>query len=209
MRAGIITKQPPGRFALRCSRTCLKQENWQTGLLAGGAFAPYERFAPGKTSTHGKFILPEHFNRWRAEPPFGRRNKKRKTSAFSRCLSFLEHRNTIDTGRIWGPTQWGGAFAPYERFCRRRKPRRRGNSFAPIILISRGIHKNSHTFWCGYFYGLRVKSECHHSSLQPLSLERFQNGPFGPRRFCGVNSERSGELRRGGFADPEHFNAEG
>ena len=26
----------------------------------------------------------------------------------------------------------------------------------------------------------------------------------GPRRECGVNSERSGELRRGGFADPEH-----
>ncbi len=31
------------------------------------------------------------------------------------CL--LEHCNTIDAGRKWGPTQWGGAFAPYERFA--------------------------------------------------------------------------------------------
>ncbi len=31
------------------------------------------------------------------------------------------------------------------------------------------------------------------------------NGPSGPRRECGANSECSEELRRGGFADPEHF----
>ena len=55
---------------------------------------------------------------------------------------------------------------------------------------------------------LWLKSECRHSS-QPHSWKRSQNGSSGPRRFCGVNSERSGELRRGGFADPEHSNAEG
>ena len=35
---------------------------------------------------------------------------------------------------------------------------------------------------------------------------KSSNGPSGPRRECGVNSERSEELRRGGFADPEHLN---
>ena len=64
------------------------QENWQTGLLSGGAFAPYERFAAGKTSAQGEFISPEHFNHRRVEPPSGRRNPKRRTSAFSRCPSF-------------------------------------------------------------------------------------------------------------------------
>lgn len=34
---------------------------------------------------------------------------------------------------------------------------------------------------------------------------RASNGPSGPRCECGVNSERRGELRRGGFVDPEHF----
>ncbi len=32
------------------------------GLPADGAFAPYERFAFGKTSAQGQFICPEHFN---------------------------------------------------------------------------------------------------------------------------------------------------
>lgn len=31
-------------------------------LPAGGAFAPYERFAFGKTSAQGQFICLEHFN---------------------------------------------------------------------------------------------------------------------------------------------------
>ena len=35
---------------------------------------------------------------------------------------------------------------------------------------------------------------------------RSSNSPSGPRRECGVNSERSEELRGGGFADPAHLN---
>jgi len=31
-----------------------------TGLLAGGAGAPYERFAPGKTSAQGRLCRSEH-----------------------------------------------------------------------------------------------------------------------------------------------------
>lgn len=82
----------------------------------------------------------------------GGKTPKRKTRLMA-CLSFLYHRNSIDAGRTWGPAQRGGAFAPYKCFCRRRKPWRRGNSFAPSILISHGIYKNSHTLRCGYFYG--------------------------------------------------------
>ena len=36
-------------------------EKYLTGLLAGGAFAPYELFAAGKTSAQGEFISPEDF----------------------------------------------------------------------------------------------------------------------------------------------------
>ena len=35
-------------------------EDHPTGLLAGGAFAPYERFAAGKTSAQAEFISAEH-----------------------------------------------------------------------------------------------------------------------------------------------------
>ena len=34
-------------------------EKYLTGLLAGGAFAPYELFAAGKTSAQGEFISPK------------------------------------------------------------------------------------------------------------------------------------------------------
>ena len=36
------------------------QKNHPTGLLAGGAFALYERFAAGKTSAQGRLCRPEH-----------------------------------------------------------------------------------------------------------------------------------------------------
>ena len=37
-------------------------EKHPNGLLAGGAFAPYKRFATGKTLAQGEFTSPEHFN---------------------------------------------------------------------------------------------------------------------------------------------------
>ena len=43
-----------------------------------------------------------------------------------------------DARRTWVPTQWGGAYAPYKCFRPGRKPWRRGNSFAPSILITKG-----------------------------------------------------------------------
>ena len=52
----------------------LLQKNHQTGLLAGGAGAPYERFAAGKTSAQAEFTSAEHFNPkgesrlWRLKP---------------------------------------------------------------------------------------------------------------------------------------------
>ena len=49
-----------------------------TGLLAGGAFAPYERFAAGKTSAQAEFTSAEHLKYRRAEAAFGGRSPKRK-----------------------------------------------------------------------------------------------------------------------------------
>ena len=40
---------------------------------------------------------------------------KNRSKRYVAC-SDLTYRNTIDAGRRWGPTQWGGAFAPYKRF---------------------------------------------------------------------------------------------
>ena len=43
-----------------------------------GAFAPYKRFAKGKTLAEAEFISAEHFNLRRVEAAFGRRNPKQK-----------------------------------------------------------------------------------------------------------------------------------
>ncbi|WP_317380600.1 hypothetical protein, partial [uncultured Intestinimonas sp.] len=44
---------------LRLSAVLL--EEYPIGLLTGGAFAPYKRFAAGKTLVQGQFTCPEHF----------------------------------------------------------------------------------------------------------------------------------------------------
>ena len=41
-----------------------------------------------------------------------------RSKRYDAC-SDVEHRNSIDAGRTWGPTQRGGAFAPYKRFHHR------------------------------------------------------------------------------------------
>ena len=38
-----------------------------------------------------------------------------RSKRYEAC-SDMYHRNSIDACRTWGPTQWGGAFAPYKRF---------------------------------------------------------------------------------------------
>ena len=80
--------------------------------------------------------------------------------------------NSIDAKKMWGPARRGGAFAPYKRFRQRRKPWRRGNSFALSTFISHGIHKNSHTFRCGYFYGLSKQYRCTIPVL-PIKMRSF------------------------------------
>jgi hypothetical protein len=62
-------------------------EKHPNGLLAGGAFAPYKRFATGKTLAQGEFTSPEHFNHRRVERPTGAKPKRKcdlsKQAAFS------------------------------------------------------------------------------------------------------------------------------
>ena len=65
-------------------------QSWRpspTGLLAGGAFAPYKRFAAGETSAQAEFTSAEHLDHRRVERANGLRNLKRKTRQMS-CLSF-------------------------------------------------------------------------------------------------------------------------
>ena len=45
--------------SLRLSAVLL--EEYPIGGLAGSAFAPYKRFAAGKTLAQGQFTCPEHF----------------------------------------------------------------------------------------------------------------------------------------------------
>ena len=57
--------------------------------------------------------------------------------------------------------------------------------------------------------GERFRGQSSQSAPKTKSQPSPRHGPSGPRRECGVNSERSEELRRGGFAVPEHFNPKG
>ena len=118
-------------------------EDHPTGLLAGGAFAPYERFAAGKTSAQAEFISAEHFKSkggsrlWRLEP-------KKKDMIKDHVFLFviprqfgyfkISHKQAElhPTGLLAG-----GASAPYKRFRLKRKPWRRANSFHPSILNQR------------------------------------------------------------------------
>ena len=84
-----------------------------------------------------------------------------------------------------GPHRVGRRFTPYKCFRRRGKPWRRGNSFAPSILISPGIHKNSHTFRCGYFYGGGGGSRTLVEAFSSLFLYYLQSiVPQRKARFC-------------------------
>ena len=55
------------RLKLICSRFKKLQESRATGHLAGGANAPYERFAAGKTSAQAEFTSAEHLNHRRVK----------------------------------------------------------------------------------------------------------------------------------------------
>ena len=62
-------------------------EKYPIDRLVGGAFAPYKRFATGKTLAQGEFTSPEHFNHRRVERPTGAKPKRKcdlsKQVAFS------------------------------------------------------------------------------------------------------------------------------
>ena len=79
-------------------------EDHPTGLLAGGAFAPYKRFRRRrKPWPRANSFRPSILNQ-RVEPPSGRQNPKRKTSA--KQMSFFLVRLT---GVEWG-------FLPFTTF---------------------------------------------------------------------------------------------
>lgn len=77
--------------------------------------------------------------------------------------------------------------------------------------FSAGTQKEGHDFVVSFFLKQTNSFDDFPSGLHPKPNRNpaRDHGPSGPRRKCGVNSERSGELRRGGFAVPEHFNRKG
>ena len=81
------------------------------------------------------------------------------------CPSPRDFQQTNPTGPLAG-----GAFAPHKRFRPRRKPWRRANSLRLSILISRGIQKNNHTFWCGYFFGASDEARTRYLHLGKVAL---------------------------------------
>src|SRR5699024_5298280 len=91
----IGSKKTPAKQVLLFGKKRLKSifgtdrtaaENRPTGFPAGGAFAPYERFAADKTSAQAGFTSAEYF-RSKGEAAPRRRNKKERHDQRS-CLSF-------------------------------------------------------------------------------------------------------------------------
>ena len=70
-----------------------------TGLLAGGAGAPYKVFASDETLAQGEFTSPEHSNTEGRRPPSAAETQKERHAVS--VSSFLEHRNTIDANDLY------------------------------------------------------------------------------------------------------------
>ena len=82
----------------------------------------------------------------------------------------------------------GGAFAPYERFRRRRKPRRRGGFAGPSISITEGLRrplggatqKGRHDFRRAFLFGGpdRIRTDDPYNANQHLELFSNISGHF-------------------------------
>ena len=112
--------------------------------------------------------------------------------------------NSIDANQNRGPTRWV-AFALRERFAA-GKTLAEGQFICPEHVKSPegggglwppGPKKKGTLFSVSFFLSCPNTLD---------AVAKSVNGPSGPRRECGVNSECRVELRRGGFADPEYLN---
>ena len=84
MRMHRFLKKPEQAHIACSGVPCVEEREAGIGwgsARRGGAFAPYERFAAGKTSAQGEFISPEHLksNEWRT-PSAAKTQKERHTS---------------------------------------------------------------------------------------------------------------------------------
>ena len=68
------------------------------------------------------------------------------------------------------PAFWPAAPLHRTSVLPQAKPWRRANSLRPSILISRGIQKNNHTFWCGYFFGASDEARTRYLHLGKVAL---------------------------------------
>ena len=173
--------------------------NHQTGHLAGGANAPYERFAAVKTSAEGWLCHPEHLNHRRAERALGPRSPKRKTrykrvflfgkALQSRYFKFsIRHLEILPNGPS-GPRRFCGVRA----FC--RSPNLGGG----MALPSRAFESPKGGVGPRSFWWRRGESNSRPKTL-PWELLRAQTVIAGvllsrfPSPWASRHAQGSGEL---------------
>ena len=139
-----------------------------TAGSAGGAFAPYERFAAGENLGAGAALPPRAFQSPKGEAALWAAQPKKKGTTFvvPFCLQEAVKIDIPDLQRRFKRITHtgllaGGAFAPCKRFRRRRKPWRRGGFAAPSISITEGwrrpkaagTQKGRHDFRRAFLFG--------------------------------------------------------
>ena len=72
-------QKPPGILRFQ-GDGCLVLTKETEAVWQGGAFAPYKRFAAGKTLAEAEFTSAEHFKHRRVKAASGRRNPQKRTS---------------------------------------------------------------------------------------------------------------------------------
>lgn len=69
------------------------------------------------TFSYEKYLFsPQAKQWWENVPKHLKITKSPRKIILGDFVLMLGYQNSIDAGRTWGPTRWGGAFAPYKRF---------------------------------------------------------------------------------------------
>ncbi len=158
-------------------------------------------FVCGENLGGGAIYLLQALKYQRVERPTGAEPKK-KDMAYGHVFLFCKGRLRSIFSRNKTKTPQSGLCSDVE-----------GTVKTDISAKSKNAAKRRHqitTQRSGCDLGRRSNEAGVKSDTECCSIE-MPNRPSGQRRLCAVNSEvpRTEELRRGGFADPEHFNTEG
>ena len=139
-----------------------------------------------------------------AAPPYGAPGQicpqkglsvsKRETRPMAVSL-FLGKSKHIDAGRPWGPTRWGGAFAPYKCFRLRRKPWRGRNSLPASLEMSLWLPNKKTRFTACLFVWSRVRESNPPPRLGKPMYYRCTN-PANEGYYIRISGQMQGENSR-------------